>query len=67
MIINCNQMMATDDMTECMFTVGSIVSCLTCFDARIEGEVIAFDYSKKLLVLSMSYVLNHFIYYCFFR
>ncbi len=67
MIINCNQMMATDDMTECMFTVGSIVSCLTCFDARIEGEVIAFDYSKKLLVLSMSYVFNHFIYYCFFR
>jgi len=51
MIINCNEMMATDDMTECMFTVGSIVSCLTCFDARIEGEVIAFDYSKKLLVL----------------
>jgi hypothetical protein len=58
MTINCNEMMATDDMTECMFTVGSIVSCLTCFDTRIEGEVIAFDYSKKLLVLSMSSVFT---------
>jgi len=47
-------MMATDDITECMFTVGSIVSCLTCFDVKIEGEVIAFDYTKRLLVLSES-------------
>jgi len=43
--------MASDDITECMFTVGSLVSCVTCFDANIEGEVIAFDYTKRLLVL----------------
>ncbi|CAG2165655.1 unnamed protein product [Oppiella nova] len=47
----CNDMMATDDITECMFTVGSLVSCLTCYDVRIDGEVIAFDYTKRLLVL----------------
>lgn len=51
MRLNCNEMMASDDITECMFTVGSIVSCLTCFDQKIEGEVIAFDYTKRLLVL----------------
>jgi len=44
-------MMASDDITECMFTVGSLVSCLTCYDVRIDGEVIAFDYTKRLLVL----------------
>jgi len=43
--------MATDDITECMFTVGSIVSCVTCFDHNIEGEVIAFDYTKRVLIL----------------
>jgi len=49
------EMMAnTDDMTECMFTVGSVVSCVTCFDVNIEGEVIAFDYNKRLLVLKSS-------------
>ena len=46
--------MATDDITECMFTVGSLVSCVTCFDVNIEGEVIAFDYTKRLLILSES-------------
>ena len=46
--------MATDDITECMFTVGSLVSCVTCFDVSVEGEVIAFDYTKRLLILSES-------------
>ncbi|CAG2113214.1 unnamed protein product [Medioppia subpectinata] len=47
----CDEMMATEDITDCMFTVGSLVSCLTCYDLRIDGEVIAFDYTKRLLVL----------------
>ena len=46
------QMATTDDITDCMFTVGSLVSCVTCFDTTVEGEVIAFDYNKRLLILS---------------
>ncbi|XP_054156757.1 protein LSM12-like [Oppia nitens] len=42
---------AAEDITDCMFTVGSIVSCLTCYDQRVDGEVIAFDYTKRLLIL----------------
>lgn len=35
------------------FTVGSIVSCTTCFDQNIEGEVLSFDQQTKMLILSM--------------
>jgi len=46
------QMATNDDITaDCMFTVGSLVSCVTCFDTTVEGEVIAFDYTKRLLIL----------------
>ncbi|XP_071497138.1 protein LSM12 homolog B-like [Diadema antillarum] len=31
--------------------VGDIVSCLTCLDARIEGEVLAYDATSRLLAL----------------
>jgi len=46
-----NSEIMADDITECMFTVGSIVNCVTCFDNQIEGEVIAFDYQKRLLII----------------
>ena len=36
--------------------VGDIVSCLTCLDARIEGEVLAYDESSKLLALSILFI-----------
>ena len=57
--------MADDIMTECMFTVGSCVSIITCFNETIEGEVIAFDYNKKLLILSKSIftLIHHLFYY----
>ncbi|XP_066144178.1 protein LSM12 homolog B-like [Euwallacea fornicatus] len=34
-----------------IFTVGSIVWCRTCYNAEIEGEVMAFDPQNKTLVL----------------
>lgn len=34
------------------FTIGSTVSCTTCFDQNIEGEVLAFDQNTKMLILS---------------
>lgn len=36
------------------FSIGSIVACTTCFKQNIEGEVVAFDPSTKMLILSMS-------------
>lgn len=38
-------------MSEC-FSIGSTVSCVTCFKQVIEGDVLAFDPSTKMLVLS---------------
>jgi len=52
MRLNVSPIIMTDDIgTECVFTTGSCVSCVTCFDETIEGEVIAFDYQKRLLIL----------------
>ena len=34
-------------------TVGSRVSCTTCNSEKVEGEVLAFDYHHKLLVLKL--------------
>jgi len=31
------------------FQVGSVVSCTTCFDQRLQGEVMAFDRQTKML------------------
>lgn len=39
-------------VSEC-FSIGSIVACTTCFKQNIEGEVMAFDPSTKMLILSM--------------
>lgn len=33
---------------------GTKVVCTTCFDEKIEGEVVAFDYGAKLLVIKSS-------------
>ncbi|KAK1794285.1 hypothetical protein P4O66_011179 [Electrophorus voltai] len=33
------------------FSVGSLVSCLTCLGQRLQGEVVAFDYQTKMLTL----------------
>ena len=36
---------------------GTKVVCTTCFDEKIEGEVVAFDYGAKLLVISILFAL----------
>merc|ERR1712063_199332 len=33
------------------FSVGSLVSCKTCYNQVIEGEVLAFDQPTKMLIL----------------
>ncbi|XP_023691144.1 protein LSM12 homolog A-like [Paramormyrops kingsleyae] len=33
------------------FSVGSNVSCLTCLGQQLQGEVVAFDYQSKMLIL----------------
>ncbi|CAB3369924.1 Hypothetical predicted protein [Cloeon dipterum] len=40
-------------VSEC-FTIGSIVSCVTCLNKELEGEVLAFDQQTKMLVLKSS-------------
>lgn len=35
------------------FSVGSQVSCRTCQEQRLQGEVVAFDYQSKMLALSI--------------
>lgn len=39
-------------VNEC-FSIGSIVSCKTCYNKEIEGEVLAFDPQTKMLILSI--------------
>lgn len=36
---------------EFMFTAGSIISLITCHEGVYEGEVLAFDYHKKILLI----------------
>jgi len=36
------------------FSIGSTVACTTCFKQNIEGEVLAFDPSTKMLILKCS-------------
>lgn len=47
-------------MSEC-FSIGSTVACTTCFKQNIEGEVLAFDPSTKMLILSILFNIeqNH--------
>lgn len=35
------------------FSIGSTVECTTCYNANIEGEVLAFDQQTKMLILSI--------------
>lgn len=35
---------------------GSIVSCTTKFDEKYQGEVLAFDYNTKFVVISILYI-----------
>lgn len=35
------------------FSIGSTVSCRTCYSQEIEGEVLAFDPQTKMLILSI--------------
>jgi len=39
--------MATDEY----FTVGSVVTCTTCLNNQVEGEVLAFDQHTKMLII----------------
>lgn len=32
---------------------GTKVVCTTCFDEKIEGEVVAFDYGAKIIIISI--------------
>lgn len=41
-----------------VFNIGSSVSCMTCFDEELQGEVLAFDPHVKLLTLSILFWLN---------
>lgn len=45
--------MAEDAEEFNLFSVGTIVSCKTCFGDDFEGEVTAFDYQTKILFLSI--------------
>lgn len=47
--------MADDNEEFNLFSVGTIVSCKTCFGEDHEGEVVAFDYQTKILFLSILY------------
>ncbi|XP_059618614.1 LSM12 homolog A [Phlebotomus argentipes] len=38
------------------FSIGSTVVCTTCFNQNIEGEVLAFDQSTKILILKCTAV-----------
>lgn len=38
------------------FNIGSIVSCTTCYNQKIQGEVLAFDEGTKMLAISILFV-----------
>merc|ERR1711994_842674 len=44
--------MATPDMASSeYFTVGSLVTGVTCLDSEVEGEVLAYDQHAKMLII----------------
>jgi len=46
--------MATGDAKETKnIPPGTKVVCTTCFDEKIEGEVVAFDYGAKVVIISI--------------
>lgn len=38
------------------FNIGSIVSCTTCYNQKIQGEVLAFDEGTKMLAISILFI-----------
>jgi len=44
-------MSGIDLSSEEYFTVGSLVTCTSCLDNQVEGEVLAFDQHTKMLVI----------------
>lgn len=48
------QLLTMADDADNVFVASSIVNCVTCYGETIEGEVIAFDYQKRILILSKS-------------
>lgn len=47
----------TDDFT-IGFTPGSLVSCVTIFEENYEGEVVAFDFDRRLLIIKSPSAVN---------
>ena len=53
--------MATGDTRENKdIPPGTKVNCITCFDEKIEGEVLAFDYNSKFIVISILFCMDFF-------
>lgn len=51
--------MATGDAKETKdIPPGTKVVCTTCFDEKIEGEVVAFDYGAKVVIISILFRLE---------
>lgn len=46
------------DHDESPVRIGSTVSCVTCFDEKIQGEVICYDHTSKLLAIKTVYANN---------
>ena len=46
-----------------LFKVGNFVSCKTCFEERISGEVMAYDIGSKMLALSILFVVKLVVYF----
>ena len=53
--MKCNNM---EDLS--YFTPGMVISCTTCLDKKIEGEVIGYDYEEKIIAISILYNLQYF-------
>lgn len=51
-ILSTDRILNNDIM---VLNVGSIVQCKTCYNENITGEVMAFEYDNKILVLSKLY------------
>ena len=41
-----------------LFNPGNVITCTTCFDQKLEGEVVAFDYDRRIMVLKSPSLTN---------
>ena len=54
--------MATGDAKESKeIPPGTKVVCTTCFDEKIEGEVVAFDYGTKIVIISILFRFDELV------